>query len=311
MANRGRSFLLLLAVAAAIGGYVWFVEMARNPDAESEAPREKLFTVEPAQIQEVKITNDAGEQSTLRREGNRWTLVEAPGAVVDETEVSNITNGLASLESNRVVDDQPPSLAEFGLDKPRITASFKDAAGTERTVLFGSKTPMGGDLYAKLADSSRVVLVGAYLEDTFNKSRLDLRDKSVLTFDRDAVGSITLTSPSGTITLARASGTWKMTAPSDAPADDAAADALVGRLATARMLSIVDAPEGVETGLAKPSASVAITAGPARAVLEVGGPAGEGSVYARDPGRNLVFTIDASLADELKKKPEDFRKKDQ
>src|SRR5688500_16296959 len=100
--------------------------MARNPDAESEAPREKLFTVEPAQIQEVKITNDAGEQSTLRRQGTRWTLVEAPGAAVDETEVSNITNGLASLESNRVVDEQPPSLAEFGLDTPRITVSFKD-----------------------------------------------------------------------------------------------------------------------------------------------------------------------------------------
>lgn len=311
MANRGRSFLLLLAVAAAIGGYVWFVEMKRDLNATDEAPREKLFTVEPAQIQEIRLTNDKGEQSTLRKTGERWSIAEAAGAEADETEISNITTGLAALESNRVVDEQPASLAEFGLDKPRITASFKDAAGTERTILIGSKTPMGGDLYAKLSDSPRVLLIGSWLEDTFNKSPFDLRDKSVMPFARDAAGTITITSAAGTTTLTRSGSTWKVSAPFDAPADEAAVDGLISRLATARMQTIVESPETVETGLAKPSASVAITAGPTRAVLEIGGAAGEGQVYARDPARNIVFTIDAGIADELKKKPEDFRKKEQ
>lgn len=312
MANRGRSFLFLLAIAAALGGYVWFVEMKRDLDSEGDAAREKLFAVEAAQIQEVRLTNEAGEQSTLRKAAEgRWSLVEEPGAEVDETEAGNITTGLATLEANRVVDEQPPSLAEYGLEKPRVTAAFTDAAGTQHTLLIGSKTPTGGDLYAKLAGSPRVVLIGSYLEETFNRSRFDLRDKSVLKFARDAVGALTLTSSEGTVSLARRDGAWTITAPSAGPADDAAVDGLIGRLSAARMQSLVESPDAAATGLAKPAASVALTAGPTRAVLDIGGPAGEGSVYARDSVRNLVFTVEASLADELKKKPDDFRKKSQ
>lgn len=311
MANRGRSFLFLLLMAAALGGYVWFVEMQRNPDAEAEAPREKLFTADAAQIRELRITNERGETSTLRREGERWSLAETPGAEVDETEVNGILTALTSLESNRVVDAQPASLAEYGLDKPRITASFTDGAGAQHTVLIGSKTPMAGDLYAKLADAPRVVLIGSYLEETFNRSRLDLREKSALKFAREAVGTITLTSEAGTTTLARSAGAWNVTSPFNAPADEGAVDALLSRLSSARVQTFVDASATADTGLAKPSASVAITAGPTQAVLEIGGPAGEGSVYARDSARNVVFTIESSLADELKKKPEEFRKKAQ
>ena len=311
MANRGRSFLFLLLIAAVLGGYVWFVEMKRDPDAGAEAPREKIFTVEPGQIQEVKLTNDKGEVSTLRRSGDRWTIAEMPGAEVDDTEISGITNSLSGLESNRVIDEQPASLAEYGLDKPRITAAFTDASGKQQTLEIGKKTPTGGDLYARTAGSNKVVLIGAWLEDTFNRSRFDLRDKSVLKFDRDAVSNVTLTSAGGTITLQRAEGAWKMTAPSAAPADDAVVEGLLGRLSTARMQKVVDSPDPKTTGLAKPSASVALMAGPTRALLEIGGAAEEGSVYARDAVRDIVFTIDASLADELKKKPEDFRKKEQ
>jgi hypothetical protein len=133
----------------------------------------------------------------------------------------------------------------------------------------------------------------------------------VLRFARDAVGSMTITNASGTMIFARRDGAWHMTAPSEAPADDPAVESLISRLSAARMGSIVDAPDLNKTGLAKPSASVAVTAGPARAVLEIGGAADGESVYARDPQRGMVFTVESSLATELKKKPEDFRKKDQ
>jgi hypothetical protein len=311
VASRGRSFLLLLAVAAAIGGYVWFVEMKRDPYASTDEPREKLFAVEAAGIQELRLTSEDGEQSTLRRAGDRWTLAEAPGAEVDESEATQIATGLATLEATRVVDEEPASLAEYGLDTPRVTASFIDAAGAEHTLLIGNRTPAGGDVYAKLADSPRVVLIGSWQEETFNRSRFDLRDKRVLKFDRDAVGTVAITSSHGTTTLARRDGAWTMTAPSQGPADDAAVDALLGRLANERMQSLIDDPASVQTGLAKPSASVSITAGPTRAALEIGGPAGDGRVYARDAVRNLVFTVDDSLAEELGKKPEEFRKQDQ
>src|SRR5687768_1049868 len=147
--------------------------MQRDPNASAETPSEKLITVEASQIQEVRIRNEAGEESTLKRSGDRWTLAEIAGAEADETEAGNIVTSLASLEASRVVDEQPASLAEYGLDKPRMTVAFTDAAGKQQTILVGSKTPTGGDLYAKVADAPRVILIGSYLEETFNRSRFD------------------------------------------------------------------------------------------------------------------------------------------
>lgn len=308
--KRGRSFLLLLALAAGVGAYVWFVELERDMSAP-ETPGEKVFAVEADQIQEVRLHNEAGEESVLQRSGDRWVFAGQDGVDVDPTEAADIASGLANLESQRVVDEQPPSLAEYGLETPRVTVSFKDAAGAERTLLVGNRTPTGGDLYAKLGDSPRVFLIGAWLDETFNRSRFDLRDKAALKFSRDAVTNVTLTSSGGTLALAQAGGEWRLTSPEEAPADNAAADAIINALSTARMQSVVDTPDPAAMGLARPSVTAAVTAGPTRAVLEIGGPAADGTLYARDAVRGLVFTVDASLADQLSKTAADLRRKDQ
>jgi hypothetical protein len=85
----------------------------------------------------------------------------------------------------------------------------------------------------------------------------------------------------------------------------------LNRFAGARMQTRIDNPDLAALGLTRPQSSIAVTAGPTRAHVEFGGPASEGFVNARDTVRNVVFTVESALADELKKKPEDFRKKDQ
>src|SRR5690606_8361491 len=118
--KRGRSFLILLALAVALGGYVWFVELQRDPGAV-DTPAEKVFTLDAAQIQQVRVRNDAGDESVIRRTGDRWTFADDAAVDVDATEAANLTSALASLESQRVVDEQPPSLDEFGLATPRFS----------------------------------------------------------------------------------------------------------------------------------------------------------------------------------------------
>jgi hypothetical protein len=53
-----------------------------------------------------------------------------------------------------------------------------------------------------------------------------------------------------------------------------------------------------------------VGAGSARATLELGKKSPDGTVYARDSARPVVFTVEASLADELKKPADDYRRKD-
>ena len=65
----------------------------------------------------------------------------------------------------------------------------------------------------------------------------------------------------------------------------------------------------VKYGLDKPTMTVTIGAGSAKTVLEVG-KTENGDMYARDASRPLVFTVDSTLATDLNKNFDDYRKKE-
>ena len=85
---------------------------------------------------------------------------------------SSITSNLATLEATRVVDENAKDLAKYGLAEPAVEVAFKAAGDKDYRRLFvGGKTPTGGDLYAKLANDSKVLLIPAYLESSLDRSR--------------------------------------------------------------------------------------------------------------------------------------------
>jgi hypothetical protein len=63
-------------------------------------------------------------------------------------------------------------------------------------------------------------------------------------------------------------------------------------------------------GLDKPEVTVHVAAGSSEAGLAIGKAAAEGTVYAKDLSRPMVFTVEKTLVDDLKKSPDDFRVKD-
>ena len=301
-----RSFIGLLAILIALGAYLYFVESKRDPMDTGET-REKVFTVEAEAIEEVSVKAESGERTTLRKSGSDWQVVEPSAAPADATEISGITSNLARLEQERLVEENPGDLAEFGLAEPRIEVGFK-AGANEGRLLIGSKTPTGADLYAKTAASPRVFLVASYLESTFNRKPFDLRDKRALAFDRDAADALEILTEGRTLSFAKKDGTWQIVQPEAPRSDSAAIEGLLSRISSLQMQAIPDAPGN--TGLDKPAATVRIGTGSAQSTLLIGGAAGEGAVYARDASRPAVFTVDASLLEELKKDAGEYRQKD-
>ena len=306
-----RSFLVLLVVAAALGGYLYY-DSKRAPSDQKKL--EKVFAdVQSDKIDKVTVKSDKGDTTTAQKQGTSWQLTQPVATGADESEVSGITSNLASMEVQRVVDDQPGDLKQYGLDPAHIEVTF-DAGGKEHRILLGQKTPTGTDMYAKLPDKPRVFLISSFLDTTFNKSPFDLRDKTILKIDRDKTDRIEIQSADHTVKLARQGGDWKITAPVQARADFGAIEGILGRLNSAPMKSIVspdaDTAALKEFGLDKPEATVRVGAGSAEAGLAIGKAAAEGTVYARDLSRPMVFTVEKALADDLKKSADDFRVKD-
>lgn len=303
-----RSFAGLLVVLLALGAYLYFVESKREPGDGGEK-KDKVFAVEADKINEVTIRSQAGDTTILRQTGTEWAIV-SPAAAADRTEVSGITSNLASIEIQRVLDENAADLKQYGLAEPRVQVSFK-SGGQEHQLLLGDKTPSGTDLYAKLADQKRVFTVSSFLESTFNRGTFDLRDKTVLKVDSDKIDSLEIVTPVRSMRFGKTGSEWQLTEP-PGRGDSTAIDALATRLAGTQMktLTEADAKDYAQYGLEPPAATVRVASGSAQSTLVIGGSAGEGSVFARALPRADVFTIDASLLDDIRKEPSEYRQKD-
>jgi hypothetical protein len=302
-----RSFLLLLVIAAGLGAYLYFVESKRDPgDADKKA---KVFTVEADKIDELVLKAESGERTTLKKTGTEWQLVAPVATPSDGAAVSGVTSNLSTLELQRVIDENPQDLGEYGLKEPRLEVTFK-SGGKEQTLLIGRKTPAATDLYAKLGDSPRVFLIPSFVDTTFNKTTFDLRDKTVLKVNRDSVDTLVITSAKRTLQFAKADGEWTLTTPIKARADFTTVDGLVSKLNTLQAKSIAESTSLGEYGLDKPATTIQLGSGSSQATLLIGKAAEEGTVYAKDQSRPLVVTIESTLLADLSKDIGTFRQTD-
>ena len=304
-----RTFLGLLIVLVALGSYLYFVESKRTP-GDDTPKKEKVFAVEADKIEEISIKAENGEQTTLRKANAEWQIVAPEAAKPDSAEVSGLTSNLSTLEMQSVVDENAADLKEYGLAQPRVQVTFK-SGGKDQTLQIGQKTPPGSDYYARRGNENKVFLIASYLDSTFNRKPFDLRDKSAVRVERDKLDAIEIVSGDRTTRFAKANGEWQMTSPGNARADFGAVEGLIGRLSGLQMKSIAapDAAELKKFGLDKPAATVRLGTGSSQAALVFGSKAEDG-VYARDQSRPMVFVVDGSLLEELKKDPFEFRQKD-
>jgi hypothetical protein len=311
----GRSFLIMLVVAAGLGAYIYFVESKKDPTATDVPAKEKVFTFAPGTIEEVEISNDKAEVTKLVKKGDAWSIVAPAQMDTDATEVAGVITQLESLERVKVIEENPQSAAPFGLDPPRIRVTIKNTGdATQRVLLLGNKTATGSDLYAKLANEPKVFLISSYLESNFNKKAFDLREKTALKFTRADVNAVTVVQGTTRLALAKTGSDWRLSAPTASRADGQAVEALISQVEQAKMTGITSdnatPAELKDKGLDKPQAVVTINAGSAKAELAIGKKEDDTHFYARDLSRSLIFSVDKAVLDGLTKKADDFRVKD-
>ena len=292
-----KTTIALVVVLGGLFAYIYFVTW-KTPAEDTSSKLEKVFAgLQSDKIDEIRVHAESGDSTSLKKDKDGWKIVEPMAAAAQESEASGIANALSQLEVARVIDEKPSSLADYGLGAPRVEIQFKASGDKDFKKLFiGQKTPTGANLFAKRNDDNRVFTIASFQDSTFNRSTFDLRDKTVIKFDRDKVDHVEVTADNKTIELAKTGGDWKLMKPIQAPSDSAAAEGLIGKVQSVQMKSIVTenvAPADLKKyGLDKPTASITLTLGSAKASLLLGGKAGDGSLYAKDASKPLVMTVD-------------------
>jgi len=305
----------LLVVLGGLFAYIYFVTW-KQPAEDSASKLEKVFAgLQSDKIDEIRVHSESGDSTVLKKDKDGWKITEPLTAAAQDSEATGIASALSQLEMQRVVDENPTSLVEYGLGAPRIEVQFKAEGDKDFKILqIGQKTPAGANLFAKRGAEKRVFTVPSYQESTFNKSTFDLRDKTAIKFDRDKVDHIEVTADNKTLELAKSGSDWKLVKPMQAASDSSAVEGLIGKLQSAQMKSIVtESPSEADLkkyGLDKPAATATLSLGSAKASLLVGGKSADGALYAKDASKPTVMTLDATLLDDFKKASDEYRRRD-
>ena len=309
--GRAWSTLALVVVLGGLVGYIYFVDSKSEPGGTTV--KEKPFgTLQADDVEEVQVKSADGETTRVQKSDGKWQVVEPVKADADTSELTTIASSIATLEINRVVDENASDLKQYGLEPARIEVAFRSKGQKDlKHLQIGEKTPTGSDLYARLPDQKRVFLVSSFLDTTFNKSTFALRDRRILLFDRNMVDGLELTSGATKTTLTKSGSDWRLASPISVRADFAAVEGALERLSSTQMQGIVD-PEGKDLakyGLTKPTGTINVKAGSSNATLTLGSTE-NALLFARDSSRPLVFTIAPVLKDDVIRTVADFRRKD-
>jgi hypothetical protein len=309
-----RSTLILLVIALGFGAYLYFIDSTRP--IEDENAKKKVFAYDVEKINQMQIRSSGGDVTALKKEANGvWTLVKPAETAADANVMTEIVASLATLDEDRVVEENAADLKIYGLAEPRIDITFNvEGEKEQKRILFGDTNPTGVGMYAKLPGDSRVFIVANALETTLNRSTFDLRDKTALVFEQDKVDAIDLVSSARTIRLEKTGQDWKLVKPVQAPADLISVQGLLGQLHSARMVALRDQAEDLKDlrqyGLDKPEIVATLGMGTSKVTLELGGKTDAADVWARDPSKPAVFSVGGGLAGELRKTAADLRRKE-
>ena len=200
-----RSTIALLVVLVGLGAYIYFVTWKtagrRRRRSAGEGVRRRS---KPTRSTKLKVKSAAGDVTTLKKDGGAWQIV-APITAPRPTspKSSGITNALGAARDRRASSTRtrPTSRTTASTRRASRSTSRRPTTRTTGKLLVGDKTPTGGDLYAKRNDEKRVFLIPAFQETSLNKSTFDLRDKTVMKFERDKVDGVDVTAGGKTLAV--------------------------------------------------------------------------------------------------------------
>jgi hypothetical protein len=274
----------------------------------------QLLAFQDDDVQRIEIAKpDAPALTLTRKDKDAWTI-EPGGVPADATEVRSYLSSLRTTRATDFPDDAPSDLAKYGLEKPRLTvtvATGKDGAVTQQLVVGGeSSGEQTKQVYVKRASTPAVFAVGEWAFRSLDKDASALRDKTVLTFDGDAVGRVVLERKEGTgATLVRgASGGWTLDGVDEAKSKATAIQRFVDDLKDLKGSAVAAEPPGDVSrfGLAAPLLRITLTDKSGQPIGTVLGAKQDAKYYVMRDGGPTVFETRDYMYTRLDKQARDF-----
>jgi hypothetical protein len=251
----------------------------------------------------------------VERADKGWRMTRPAPLAADGEVIGEFLDKLAAQKVKEFVADGPVATASYGLDRPTRLTIFtgRDKERVGRTLLLGRVDDAKKGLYVMRPGESSVLLVPDEVAKQVPKNVAVLRDKVVVSVDRDKLAKLELESPKGTVTAAREKDQWALVAPQALAADQVEVGAVLTKLRDLRAQGFLsEDASGIARYLARPQVRVTLTeqGGAATTVLLAPSSETRGGApvaYAAIAGTGPVVLVDAKVLEDLSRSATELR----
>jgi hypothetical protein len=313
MKNSG--LMIAAVVLAALSGVLYWSN--RHPASENTAKASidtppKILTLKQEDISKVQIKKKGGEELDLAKgDAGKWQLTAPKQLGADQDAVSSLLSTVSSLNSERLVDDKPADLTQYGLAQPPLEIDITTKDAKPQKLLLGDDTPAGNAVFAKLDNDPRVFTIASYNKTSLDKSVNDLRDKRLLTLDFDKLSQLELVTKKQDIQFGRNKQEWQIVKPKPARADNFQVEEIVRKLRDAKMDTSSADADAKKAAAAFASATQVATAkvtDPA-STQELQIRKSKDDYYAKSTAVPGIYKVPSDVGQGLDKNVDDFRNK--
>ena len=182
----GLVVLLLLAAALVV---LLLTTSAPEEEAESSAYESTLVDLvvsEADDINELTVENAGGGFDIIRvseateDEDAVYGIEELESFLTDESELSSIIDQFANVSAMRLIEENAPDIAKYGLDDPTYVVTTYYDDGTTHTFTVGDILPTDNGAYMMFDDDPNVYSMGDTKMSRLDYTALDFMDLNVI-----------------------------------------------------------------------------------------------------------------------------------
>jgi hypothetical protein len=178
-----KEYFILAAILVAL---ILYLALHRSNRTQYQLP--ELSEVSGKHISKLEITT-AGNSITFNKKDNTWHI-EPKGYRADSTKVKNILNVIEKLKLTALVSESKNYVRYDLINDKNIHVKAWQGKTLVREIDIGKAAPTFKHTFVKLPDDPNVYYASGNFRSDFDQSMENLRDKVVLSFDKEEIHKI-------------------------------------------------------------------------------------------------------------------------